>query len=425
LKNWRDHKYEYRGYQEVNGRNVHITQWSRDKLSRVKNDKNYYLCLDVPADGNDVVTIMVSSTMPLYQNGGYAYLLEGFQQIEKTQSGYIRQAKASDPQTRGWNDETREFYEKNFGAGSELAWGIFEPTAPNDFQYLSSLEKLLGYTFPVLLNYSSFESTVRHSDLEYRLMNAHNNGKALELTLQTTWMPDGTSNQVYQILGGAYDEFLKNYAKTVADFGHPVLFRLGNEMNGDWCPFSGYNTSRDPMIFVEFYRYVYSFFEQAGAKNVIWVWNPNGKSFPDFTWNNELMYYPGDAYVDVIGLTAYNTGNYYNGETWKDFSSLYDSIYYSYLQKYDKPMMITEFSSATRGGDKVKWVEDMFVKIRGYDKIKLAVWWNGADYDTDGSVARSYYINDPQTLIETFRRNLSKSYNVAPVDASWKNQVFA
>ncbi|MDR1136629.1 MAG: glycoside hydrolase family 26 protein [Clostridiales Family XIII bacterium] len=410
LKNRVDHTYEYQGYQEIGGRNIHITQWSRKKLSRVKNDKNYYACLDIPVSSSEVITIMVSSTMPLYQNGDYRHLMESFEYDKKTQPRYVRKAANTNAAGKNWNDETKEFYNKYFGKDAGLTWGIFEPKAPEYFQDLQETEKLLDYEFPVILNYSSFESTTRHSDLEYRLKNTYDAGKTLELTLQTSWTSDN-HNQVYRILDGVYDEFLRNYAKTIADFGHPVIFRLCNEMNGDWCPYSGWNTSRDPQIYIELYKYVYSFFEGAGAKNVIWVWNPNSGSFPDFTWNNELMYYPGDEYVDVIGLTAYNTGNYYKGETWKSFADLYDNFYYGYVDKYDKPMMITEFSSATTGGDKNRWVIDMFGHIKYYDKIKIAVWWDGADYDTNGAIARSYFIDDPVTLIETFRKGLRGDYN--------------
>ena len=39
------------------------------------------------------------------------------------------------------------------------------------------------------------------------------------------------------------------------------------------------------------------------------------------------MYYPGDEYVDIVGLTAYNTGNYYPGENWSTFDELYLEYY--------------------------------------------------------------------------------------------------
>ncbi|MDR2771279.1 MAG: glycoside hydrolase family 26 protein, partial [Clostridiales Family XIII bacterium] len=324
LRNGTDHYIEYNGTQEIGGRSVHVTLWSRGRLSRIDSDKCYYACIDIPVGDGEYITILMSSSAPLYQSGGYGYLVEGFRTVPKSAAGFIRKAAATNLSSRDWNEETETFYEHYFGAEAPLTWGIFEPHTPEDFKPLNEYEALVDYSFPVILNYSNFENTYRHSNLERRLENAYKNGRALELTLQTsaTQAPEG--NMVYAILNGAYDEFLKNYAETVAAFAHPVLFRLGNEMNGDWCPYAGYNTARDPWIFIEFYRYVYGFFERAGARNVIWIWNPNGKSFPDFTWNDALMYYPGDAYVDVVGLTAYNTGNYYPGETWKSFAELYD-----------------------------------------------------------------------------------------------------
>lgn len=425
LSNRTDHYLEYQGTQTIGGRSVHITQWSRNKLSRVENDKNYYICMDISVSGSEVVTIMMKSSLPIYESGGYTYLLSSFQTIGKTASPYIRTAKAGSKASGTWNHETQTWFEHYFSASSPLTWGIFEPHAPDDFRDLDTYEQQVDYEFPVILNYSSFENTYKHSNLISRLESTYNAGKTLELTLQPDWTATGQSNMVYSILNGMYDEFLRDYAKTVADFGHPVLFRLGNEMNGDWCSYSSYNTSRDPMVFKEFYKYVYSFFEEAGAKNVIWVWNPNGKSFPDFTWNHELMYYPGDEYVDIVGLTAYNTGTYYSDETWQTFAQLYDNLYYGYIERYEKPLMITEFASASMGGDKNQWVIDMFNHIKYYDKIKMAVWWDGCDWDTNGRIARSYFIDDPAILIDTFRNHLRDAVVSKPEDVTWKQDSYA
>jgi hypothetical protein len=312
------------------------------------------------------------------------------------------------PESKGWNQETQDFYRQYFSPDSTLTWGLFEPNAPDDFTQMKYLESEMGYNFPILLNYSNFDNKYKHPNLEYRLQNAYKQGKTLELTLQTSWTNAGEGNMVYDVLNGEYDEFLKNYAQTVKDFGHPVLFRLGNEMNGDWCPYSSYNTSKDTVIFKEFYRYVYQFFADAGADNVIWIWNPNGKSFPDFDWNDEVMYYPGDEYVDIVGLTAYNTGTYYSGENWIGFKELYDPIYAKSAALYTQPLMITEFASSSVGGDKNQWIRDMFDQIQKYPDIKAAVWWNGCDWDANGNVARPYFIDETPQIIQTFKELLNK-----------------
>lgn len=221
---------------------------------------------------------------------------------------------------------------------------------------------------------------------------------------------------VYNILRGEHDDFLRNYAKTVSEFGHPVLFRLGNEMNGDWCPYSSYHTAKDTEVFKAFYRYIYSIFEEAKAENVIWVWNPNGKSFPDFQWNNAVMYYPGDEYVDVVGLTAYNTGTYYPGEKWDTFQSLYDPLYAEYMKLFgNKPMMITEFASSSVGGDKNQWIRDMFGHIGNYPNVKVAIWWDGCDWDVYGNVARPYFIDETPELLETFKEFLKGTATSKPM----------
>ena len=416
LKNTIDHYTEFNGEQAIGGRSVTVTAWSRDKLVRIANDKNHYVCIEL-AEGRYVYTIFIKANAPIYQLGGYAYLIENFSVSAVIANAYTRTSDPVNVERRDWNDETKAFFYQYFAESAPLTWGIFEPeTAMFEYEKLTTYEQYFEYEFPILLNYSEFENNYQHPNLRQRLDTAYSYGKVLELTLQTGATEDG-GNMVYDILKGEYDPFLRDYARVIADFGHPVLFRLGNEMNGDWCPYSSYNTSKDTMIYKEFYQYVYQFFKNANAQNVIWIWNPNCKSFPNFQWNNELMYYPGDAYVDIIGMTAYNTGTYYShiGETWQEFDELYNPLYNKYCRLFNQPLMITEFASASMGGDKEQWVIDMFEDIKGMDRIKVAIWWDGADWDGvdwtgEKIVARSYMIDESQQLMSIFKRFLSKDW---------------
>ena len=125
------------------------------------------------------------------------------------------------------------------------------------------------------------------------------------------------------------------------------------------------------------------------------------------------MYYPGDKYVDIVGMTAYNTGTYYAeiGETWQTFKELYQDLYTEYDVRFGQPLMITEFASASKGGDKAQWIRDMFRDIQNYPNIKVAVWWDGCDYDPskeERTVARSYVIDETEEILKVFRENLNK-----------------
>ena len=67
--------------------------------------------------------------------------------------------------------------------------------------------------------------------------------------------------------------------------------------------------------------------------------------------------------------------------------------------------MITEYSCSSIGGDKVSWVNDMFVSLPDYDKIKVGIWWHAADFDGD-TIARPYFFDTPDGMLEVFREHL-------------------
>lgn len=401
-----DHYKEYEGKIKIDGRTANVLQWSRRSLAKVDNDKCFYASVDIPISNKEVMTFFFKSSVK-FNNKNYLDIVKTMRLIDKTADSYTQ--KIHKTENPDWNEETAELYDRYFGDDARLHWGIFETDAPVNFTELKKIESKLDFTFPILLYYTGIlENKDMHPNLETALVNAKKEGRTLELTLQTVEQTPGKGNMVYDILDGKYDTYLKNYAKAVVNSGAPVLFRLGNEMNGDWCVYSSHHTSKDTDIYIDFYRYVYQIFRDAGADNVIWVWNPNGKAFPDFKWNNELCYYPGDEYVDVVGMTSYNTGTYYAGEKWMEFDQMYDSLYKKYISVYEKPLMITEFSSSSVGGSKEEWVANMFRNIYKYDRIKVAVWWDGCDWDAKGNVARSYFIDETDELVRLFRENLAR-----------------
>ena len=401
IENGADHKDASVRNKKVGDLEVTVTQWSREKLSRIEADKNHYICADVVLSDQRVCTLLVKSEKELDFDRDCRELVKSLKWIDP----------ADCPEKEGirdnWAQETQEVYGKYFGETAEQTWGLFKWGIDEDWNRLTELEKKLEYSFGVLLYYSHFDSENTLERVKTVLTQADQEGRTVELTLQTK--PSQSGNTVYQILNGEYDDFLRAYGRLLSDLEIPVLFRLCNEMNGDWCEYSAFHTSRDTEIFREMYRYIYQIFEEEGANAyTIWVWNPNERSFPDYKWNYEYNYYPGEEYVDVIGITGYNTGTYYEGETWRSFDEIYEPIYERTLENYDKPIMITEFGCSSAGGDKKAWAEDMFSRIGSYDQIKVAVWWDGCDYDTDGSVSRSYLIEEDQETLEVFRKGFQK-----------------
>lgn len=108
-----------------------------------------------------------------------------------------------------------------------------------------------------------------------------------------------------RIAAGAYDGYIKRFAQQVKALGCPIMLRLDQEANGHWYPW-GMATAgmhNTPAQYVAMWRHVWEIFHAAGVHNVTWVWSPN---FLYPSGVNELSaLYPGDKYVDVVGIDGY------------------------------------------------------------------------------------------------------------------------
>lgn len=397
LENQAHHTLLYQRPGKVNGRDGFFTKWERKKLKHLAEDKNYYFSADIYKSEKEVYTIFIKSSLPIKNEEEILknfYILPGDISYVSLPSKWIRN-RNNDHLT----PEAKRIWESLSKPQHGLIWGIFEPQAPGSMDSLEKIETAVSYKFPVLVRYQSMNRFIFPRE---EMENAWREERMVQLTLQTSYLSKADQAVLYDILDGKYDQEITAYAREAANFGHPFLFRLNNEMNGDWCYYSAYHHSKDTLIYQEVWKYLYGIFKKEGANNALWVWNPNHDSKPGFAWNHSLLYYPGDAYVDIVGLTAYNTGTYYSGEEWKNFFQLYRTLYDTYNFLSEKPLIITEFGSSSHGGDKSRWIQDMFDGIGLFPRISLAVWWSGTDWDQDGKAARIYRLDETQETLEAF-----------------------
>ena len=384
---------------DIDDKYTHFLAYSRKKLARIENDKNYYCSAEIKVTNNKVYTILAkTSNSDLTQ---VKSIIDTFRVIGAPKElniadGYFKNVDLK------VNDETKTIYDEYFSEEAKLTWGIFDTEAPKKFDNVNEIETQINYDFKFLIRYQHFNTELPSDEIK----EAAKLGKIVELTPQTMNTKAGEID-IYEILDGKYDDYLNKYAKALKALNTPILFRLNNEMNGDWCGYSAYHYAKDAELYKESWKYIYKIFENNGVDNVLWVWNPNHKSFPNFRWNDALMYYPGDEYVDIVGLTAYNTGNYYEGEIWSTFDELYSSYYSEYARIFEKPLMITEFGSSIFGGDKIDWVKDMFNSLEKYPRIKVAIWWSHIDYDASLNEARVYSINRPKEVLGIFKEMIN------------------
>lgn len=354
----------------------------------------------------------IKETLIYYANKASKKLLNIEELIPNTESKYFLDMHPI--KNKNWDEKTLALYNA-FLNSKDLKWGIFTEniTTTAIDEKIPELEEYLDYEFDIILMYNHLGNPL---PLE-TMRKMRDEDKIIELTVQTcannnTKLFDYTP--MFDIIEGKKDEQIRTLAKEIKEFENPVLFRLNNEMNSDWTSYSGIITLSDPEIYKQVWHRIYDIFEDENVTNCIWIFNPNDNNYPPSKWNNFLSYYPGNEYVHMIGITGYNTGTYYaeqNGETWKSFKTIYDEINNKYKDLFGEfPWIITEFASSSIGGNKAKWIEDMFKHINNYPNIKAAVWFSAADYDPSfpgtSKVSRPYWLDETKETLDAFKKGL-------------------
>ena len=315
-----------------------------------------------------------------------------------------------------WTAETRALYDEITNSDT-VKWGIFvsDPKGKGIDESIPKLEERLDVNFEIPLIYVHLDGRF---PAEY-MKKCRDQGKVVELTYQLTRTNNmdrfGFSQSLYIYTQGFCDE-IRRFAREAAEFGSPFLFRLNNEMNSDWVSYGGVVNLSDPDIYIYVWRKIYGIFQEEGVNNAIWIFNPNDEDYPPAGWNDAHAYYPGDEYVQLFGVTGYNTGTYYENNPAERWRSFYD-IYRETEDRFGKTFgrfnwIITEFASSSVGGDKPNWIREMFRDLDKFPQIKAAVWFSFADYDSrpgkNGVPARIYWLDENNETLDAFRDGLAE-----------------
>lgn len=207
-----------------------------------------------------------------------------------------------------------------------------------------------------------------------------------------TWEPwvssGGTQQPAYtldRIAAGDFDTYIDRWAQAARTWGRPLLLRFAHEMNGSWYPWAEGVNGNGPGDYVRAWRHVYDRFAAAGARNVSWNWAPN-VVYPGSTPLPAL--YPGDAYVDWVGVDGYNFGAMQPLPGWQPFTQLFDPTLKQLSSLSRRPILINETASTELGGDKASWVRDFFARLASDRRVRGFIWFN-FDKETDWRIESS------------------------------------
>ncbi|MDO8522827.1 MAG: glycosyl hydrolase [bacterium] len=171
--------------------------------------------------------------------------------------------------------------------------------------------------------------------------------------------------------------------KELQDKGVIVLWRPFFEVQGGWSWWSG-----SPPYTIALWRYTYNYMTVTkNLNNIIWVYAPNFISpshQSDPAWA-ALSYYPGDQYVDVVGLDVYtstitpaNIGGYTD------------------LVSTGKPFIFAEFGPNNAGFDYLAFLNA--IKTYFPKTISVMPWEGGPNWGLGTGKNAKAYMDDPWVL---------------------------
>jgi hypothetical protein len=260
--------------------------------------------------------------------------------------------------------------------------GVYESGVLQSYQQVADFSKAAGMPPNLVGYYSGWEEPFQVSFAE----TVHSHGAVTLLQ----WDPTGAS--VSKIAGGGFDSYLRSFARSVRDFGHPVVIGFGHEMNAYWYSW-GYR-HLPPSTFVAAWRHIVTLFRDQGVSNVTWLWTLQA----DESGTGAIAsWWPGAQYVTWVGIDGYY---YHSSET---FFSIFGQSIAQVRMFTGLPILLSEVGVGP-DADQARKIPELFAGMRQYGTIGL-VWFDIAQHQ--GIYHQDWHIEDNPAAETAFRRSAS------------------
>ncbi len=265
--------------------------------------------------------------------------------------------------------------------------GIYAPSSDNGLTDFNEIKKTLNNTdenFDLISIYISWDANTE-SNFPRTLVDSIFEQKSIPFITWEPWLNTFESDKsiegkhVYDlIVEGYFDNFMANFADDLKSYNRPVFLRFAHEFDNPFYPW--YVEGEDAATkFKTAWIHTYEIFRKRGANNIVWIWNP---------WKSENMvsYYPGESYLDWIGVNILNYGEFNEDRTGHDFKSLYQPFHDELKNLPLTPVIISEFGSlksSHQEKDQKDWLDEAFeVMADDYPEIKSIIYFN-SKYDNN------------------------------------------
>ncbi len=200
---------------------------------------------------------------------------------------------------------------------------------------------------------------------------AKTRGRTLLVTIEPwTWTRDARNTPaVLQkgIADGSFDETMRTVCSELATVDVPMTIRWAQEMDD---PSSQFIWSHwKPETYIDAYRHMIDICRTAAPK-AKFMWSPLGVETMD-------EYYPGDVYVDVVGLSVFSL------QPWEEailgHSQTFDEVFqpkYEHALHFNKPIVIAELGYIGNLAHVTEWDDAVRNTQAKYPKLESVVYFN-------------------------------------------------
>ncbi|WP_369261340.1 glycoside hydrolase family 26 protein [Streptomyces sp. R35] len=235
-------------------------------------------------------------------------------------------------------------------------FGVSRAEAPHSMKPVDDYAKMVGKRPNLIAYYAAWGDGFDATGVR----NAWNSG-ALSVV---SWEPQSLS--LTKIADGKSDDYIEKYAKATRRLNLPTVISFADEMNGDWEKWG--ITETTPREYVRAWRHIHDIFEDVGATNVIWAWSPN--IIEPGSHTDLSPFYPGDNYVDWVGLIGYFTD--WDPHT---FDGLFGPTTTEVRRYSKKPMIVLE-TGAMPGQRRASHVRALFDGVSAAPDIIGFAWFD-------------------------------------------------
>lgn len=229
-------------------------------------------------------------------------------------------------------------------------------------------------------------------------------------------------------LQGHFDDLIRRWAELAKASGVDLVIEFGPEVNGNWYPWNGQwngggetkgygdpSLADGPERFRDVYRRFIDIFRQARADRVTWFLHVDSQPKPREPWNAMAGYYPGDEYIDWIGVSVF--GAQLPGDHWNSFTDTLDVTYNEIVAISPlKPVAIVEFAvteSPQRPDGKADWIRQALSAVKGgwYPHVKAVSYWHERNWIPDSTY--SLRIDSSPAALAAYREGVAPDFFVS------------